>query len=278
MLTRASWLTPKSPPLARTSKDLKPARSLLPSRKLRTLGRSESRAAGFSLQPDPAARRGSLLSFGGEHLPRRRQSPARRGTQGNSVRAFGERGCLCNPAHSRRSRRPKSPRRPSSSASQPSPPTPLRRDGISRSIETTRASCSSRWTPRARTRQTTPAPHRENTTADADATAMPPGRAPERAIANPTPAGSPTNRCRLGPATGANDAAATPPPKAASARAGPRPPSKHPRRCARRATASGGHTGQVRARARAGLPSQRRLPRPQRPAPARRRRRSPLPQ
>ena len=38
MLTRPSWLTPKSPPLARTSKDLETARSLLPSPTSSTLG------------------------------------------------------------------------------------------------------------------------------------------------------------------------------------------------------------------------------------------------
>jgi hypothetical protein len=37
MLTRTSWLTPKSPPLATMSKDLEPARSLPPSRKRSSL-------------------------------------------------------------------------------------------------------------------------------------------------------------------------------------------------------------------------------------------------
>ena len=62
--------------------------SVLLPRKLRTLGRSESRAAGFSLQPDPAARRGSLLSFGGENLPLRRKSPARRGQRVSGRRSL----------------------------------------------------------------------------------------------------------------------------------------------------------------------------------------------
>ena len=48
------------------------------------LGRSES-SAGWSLHPDPAARGTSLLSFGGEQLPRRRQSPARRGKGATAV-------------------------------------------------------------------------------------------------------------------------------------------------------------------------------------------------
>ena len=58
------------------------------------------------------------------------------------------------PAHSSRGGR-RSRRVPSSSAGLPSPRTALRSTGISRSIETTRTFCSSRWTPRARTRQTT---------------------------------------------------------------------------------------------------------------------------
>jgi hypothetical protein len=57
----------------------KPPRRLLGSRRLETLTRSQSRAAGFSSQPDPLARRGSPLSFEREHLPRRRLSPTRRG-------------------------------------------------------------------------------------------------------------------------------------------------------------------------------------------------------
>ena len=57
------------------------------SRNLRTLGRSGSQAAGFSLQPDPAARHGSVLSFAGEHLTRRRQNPPRHGMGKSAVRS-----------------------------------------------------------------------------------------------------------------------------------------------------------------------------------------------
>jgi hypothetical protein len=50
------------------------------SRIRRTLGRPESRAAGFPFQLAPAAQRGAPAC--GEHLPRRRQSPAWRGLEG----------------------------------------------------------------------------------------------------------------------------------------------------------------------------------------------------
>ncbi len=67
---------------------------------LGTLGRSESRAAGFSLQPDPAAQRRSMLSLGGEHLPRRRQSPARAERRERAIGNGGQEG-LCRLAPSR---------------------------------------------------------------------------------------------------------------------------------------------------------------------------------
>jgi hypothetical protein len=82
------------------------------------------------------------------------------------------------PAHSSRGGR-RSQRVPSSSAGLPSPGTALRSTAISRSIETTRTFCSSRWTPRARTRQTTgTAPRRDQPPT--------PARQPCRLVAHPS--------------------------------------------------------------------------------------------
>jgi hypothetical protein len=62
ILTRAPWLTPKSPPLARTSKDREPARSLLPSRKRSTfdgsVAKCSPRSAGIEPTADDRLRRG----------------------------------------------------------------------------------------------------------------------------------------------------------------------------------------------------------------------------
>jgi hypothetical protein len=134
-----------------------------------------------------------------------------------------------------------------------------------------------------------PARRRADTSADAGATATPPGRAPER-DANPRTssslsrsrtrrpsARSPASRCPPVLATVSSAAVANPRVQELQALAGPRPRSEHLPGYDRPAPANAGRTGQTRARARAGPPRLRSLPRSRQPAPAVRCQRSPSP-
>ena len=175
---------------------------------------------------------------------------------------------------------------PGSSTGRPSQPTLLRSPGISRSIETTSTPRSTRSTPRGEPGRP-PARRRADTNADAAATATPPVRAPER-DANPRTSSS-LSRSRI-PVPSARSPASRCPPVLATvssaAVANPRVQelqrspnlvlgaSTYPA-YDRPAPANAGRTGQTRARARAGPPRLRSLPRSRQPAA--RRRRSPSP-
>jgi hypothetical protein len=168
--------------------------------------------------------------------------------EGNSVRAFRERGCLCNPlirdapadrrVHAREARRRADrARRPRFAATGPA--------DRSRHQNVLLKPLDATW-----------ANHADHPHHPAPTPPPTPARQPRRLLAHPGEMAlvrprlgldrerdasrrSPPSRCPRAPASAASAAAATPPPEPAHAHAGPRPPSERPRCCAGRATASG---------------------------------------